>query len=697
MILALSSGAIAAIAVAAFVVLAVLFLATTAARRDKASAIGRLSGETASAIAAGPPSSRSRPRAEQSRARTSSGPRCSSARAARAFPSQPRRRRHRPSTSTKRQSASPAASSSTAASSTMFGLGLSGFGAACIAFLWPALQSGFGGKIQRRQAQRHHRRGSQDTKAPGVPPPRVASISSPTRRKSPRRPRAVYSGALLPGMEAGVVALYQKCVHLGCRVPWCSSAQWFECPCHGSKYNRVGEKKGGPAPRGLDRFVVSIDGGQVVVDTRAVIHGPPIGTNTTGQEAEGPALRVIHLFSTPILGREHAERLGVGSRRLPRRWLGRLPARPLAGRERTRAPGSEIELAPNRRPYFDDEALEGKRLDERARLGPRSARHRRGRTPALLAQRARSHRSGAIMGFDHRAADRGEVTVPDLADSPRARRQHRPLRLRQAAMASKAMAAVPPTCRRSPTPRRPRRHWQAPALNTVLLRFSEAEVDTASSPTAGPTRRCRPWGVEGGGAMNEQQVIDLVAYIKKHPDHDDEARAGRQGEARQARHRRTASCSSTPSAPAATPRVGPTATPRSTAAAPSGPTSRRRPPPPVPQRRGPPRRSSAGLRLREAIRQPRHRQRPHARLRRQHAHRGPDPGHRRVRAEPVVMDLASAGRPRSAHVGPAAPRPAHPDHRVPHPARQRVPASRHQRGCAVGFLLALAGLSGGWR
>jgi len=85
-----------------------------------------------------------------------------------------------------------------------------------------------------------------------------------------------------------VVALYQKCVHLGCRVPWCTASQWFECPCHGSKYNRVGEKKGGPAPRGLDRFGVSVDGGQVVVDTKQVVLGPPIGTDTTGQGLEGP-------------------------------------------------------------------------------------------------------------------------------------------------------------------------------------------------------------------------------------------------------------------------------------------------------------------------------------------------------------------------------------------------------------------------
>jgi cytochrome b6-f complex iron-sulfur subunit len=90
------------------------------------------------------------------------------------------------------------------------------------------------------------------------------------------------------GFEAGVVALYQKCPHLGCRVPNCVSSQWFECPCHGSQYNQVGEKRGGPAPRGMDRFAVTVNDGVLTVNTGAIIQGPPIGVNTTGQEAEGP-------------------------------------------------------------------------------------------------------------------------------------------------------------------------------------------------------------------------------------------------------------------------------------------------------------------------------------------------------------------------------------------------------------------------
>ncbi|HZQ26717.1 MAG TPA: Rieske 2Fe-2S domain-containing protein [Acidimicrobiales bacterium] len=168
----------------------------------------------------------------------------------------------------------------------LFGLGLAGFGLSSIGFLWPSLSGGFGSKIKAGKlddilAQIN------DKREPFYVPEGRFYINPYPKDDIPKA-KAIYSGGVLEGMEAGVVALYQKCVHLGCRVPWCKSSQWFECPCHGSKYNRVGEKKGGPAPRGLDRFAVSVEGGQIVVDTKQVVQGPPIGTNTTGQEAEGP-------------------------------------------------------------------------------------------------------------------------------------------------------------------------------------------------------------------------------------------------------------------------------------------------------------------------------------------------------------------------------------------------------------------------
>jgi cytochrome b6-f complex iron-sulfur subunit len=39
----------------------------------------------------------------------------------------------------------------------------------------------------------------------------------------------------------------------------------------------------------MDRFAMSVEGGNFIVNTGIIIQGPPIGTNTTGQEPEGPS------------------------------------------------------------------------------------------------------------------------------------------------------------------------------------------------------------------------------------------------------------------------------------------------------------------------------------------------------------------------------------------------------------------------
>ncbi len=53
------------------------------------------------------------------------------------------------------------------------------------------------------------------------------------------------------------IALYQRCVHLGCTVPFRDDCVSFKCPCHGSHYNA----------RSLDRFALSFQGEDVVIDT----------------------------------------------------------------------------------------------------------------------------------------------------------------------------------------------------------------------------------------------------------------------------------------------------------------------------------------------------------------------------------------------------------------------------------------------
>lgn len=164
------------------------------------------------------------------------------------------------------------------------GLGIGAFGAASLAFLWPTDAGGFGGKINVGSVDDIEK--SFADKQPYYNATAKVYIQ-PYPKDDIAAAKKVYASNIVAGYEEGYVALYQKCVHLGCRVPWCQTSQWFECPCHGSKYNRVGEKRGGPAPRGLDRMPLEVSGGSITVDTGQIIQGPPIGTDTTGQGQEG--------------------------------------------------------------------------------------------------------------------------------------------------------------------------------------------------------------------------------------------------------------------------------------------------------------------------------------------------------------------------------------------------------------------------
>lgn len=171
---------------------------------------------------------------------------------------------------------------------TFMGINIAIFGVISLpVFLWPSAKGGFGSKIRVGKIADVK---AEIEKANGVlyvPDGRMYMVEYPATALP--KAQITYKGLTsLPGMEVGIVALYQKCVHLGCRVPFCNSSKWFECPCHGSQYNHVGEKKGGPAPRGLDRFGIEIAGDVLTVNTGDIVLGPPIGTNTTGQEAEGP-------------------------------------------------------------------------------------------------------------------------------------------------------------------------------------------------------------------------------------------------------------------------------------------------------------------------------------------------------------------------------------------------------------------------
>jgi cytochrome b6-f complex iron-sulfur subunit len=89
------------------------------------------------------------------------------------------------------------------------------------------------------------------------------------------------------GGTGGLLALYWKCPHLGCTVPWNAAFDgaavnypgivgWFRCPCHGSTYSRTGIRAFGPSPRPMDTMVLTINAdGSLNVDTGAVVSGAP--------------------------------------------------------------------------------------------------------------------------------------------------------------------------------------------------------------------------------------------------------------------------------------------------------------------------------------------------------------------------------------------------------------------------------------
>ncbi len=154
------------------------------------------------------------------------------------------------------------------------------FGGATIAFLWPNLKGGFGSLIDAGALD--------DIKA-------AVRSGEPFYVGTGRFYIVAYNGKPSGDIDyakegvtsEGIMPLYQRCVHLGCRVPFCGQSRWFECPCHGSKYNQAGEYQLGPAPRGMDRFPLTVADGRVMVDTADLQLGPPRGTDTIKQPPQG--------------------------------------------------------------------------------------------------------------------------------------------------------------------------------------------------------------------------------------------------------------------------------------------------------------------------------------------------------------------------------------------------------------------------
>ena len=178
-----------------------------------------------------------------------------------------------------------------------FGLWLLEVTAGTLGFLWPNLEGGFGGKVQVGTFNTLKNQNAGLPFAEGYPV-YFQEARAFIMLVDATRPEFVSGEDLTgDGTALNVRALYQRCPHLGCKPNPCIKTYWLECACHGSRYDRLGTKADGvgPAPRGMDRFSLTVDAnGVLTLDTGKINLGNmPIPLGQPGIEAPRAATGCI--------------------------------------------------------------------------------------------------------------------------------------------------------------------------------------------------------------------------------------------------------------------------------------------------------------------------------------------------------------------------------------------------------------------
>ncbi|MEI8392808.1 MAG: c-type cytochrome [Actinomycetes bacterium] len=167
--------------------------------------------------------------------------------------------------------------------------------------------------------------------------------------------------------------------------------------------------------------------------------------------------------------------------------------------------GSEIELAANRKVYFDDEILEGKRLQKMQLLGVLLLATVTIGLPAYWILEP-GRQADAVSGKANRFISWGsKLFAPTAEGGFNCAGCHGGM--------NGVGGAAPYTVTDSKTGEVKAVTWKAPAINTVFYRFDESEVRFILQ-YGRPFSPMSPWGIEGGGPMNAQQIDTLLAYLK---------------------------------------------------------------------------------------------------------------------------------------------------------------------------------------
>ncbi len=167
--------------------------------------------------------------------------------------------------------------------------------------------------------------------------------------------------------------------------------------------------------------------------------------------------------------------------------------------------GSELELAPNRKEYYDDETLEGPRLERLQVLGVLMLVVVVVGLP-LYWMLEPGRQAGAQEGWDRRFASWGSQLFASTADGGF-----------NCAGCHGGMAGVggeaPFTVTDPQTGEVSAVNWKAPAVNTIFYKFDESEVEFILN-YGRPFSPMSPWGTVGGGPMTSQQIETLIEYLK---------------------------------------------------------------------------------------------------------------------------------------------------------------------------------------
>jgi len=160
--------------------------------------------------------------------------------------------------------------------------------AGSVGFLWPNLQGKFGGDVKIGTFDVIKSANSTLPISDGFPA-YVSSAKAFVILIDPAQQRFIPGADTTgDGTAVNVRALYQRCPHLGCKPNPCQKNFWMECPCHGSRYDRLGIKalgpQYGPAPRSMDRFATRVEAdGTLVINTGKITLGPlPIAVGQPG-------------------------------------------------------------------------------------------------------------------------------------------------------------------------------------------------------------------------------------------------------------------------------------------------------------------------------------------------------------------------------------------------------------------------------